>query len=613
MASASDGMHTSISGETAFVDAQENASGVAVLPSHKVIQLYDPVQTSSATAQPGMSQAPSMTTLADNHIAVPVSEGVDPAIDAPVRIKTTRNVPVTTRCLEEGPWSHEGSRGSMMIPQAHGLHVMAPGQHPSELEGINDEKGAVHEEEDLVVKWDGIDDREKTLEMNFYFRLYLVALNGMITLCTAFCSSVPTSVLPEIIMEFKTTPEVAKASVFLFVGAFSFAPLVWAPLSEIIGRRIVFIVSYTGFVCFNVGCMLAPNIGSLIVFRILAGACGSSSFSNSPAVIANLFSLKYLVIGIVIFAFAPTAGPCMGPIVGGYISNAGANWRWVFRVCTIVSFVMLLLLVFTMPETLDGLRLKKKAQRLRKETGRPYVAPMEQRHLELAKLPGTVIGKPIKMLFTEPMLFFITLYLAFLYGTVYLLFIAYPAVFGVLHGFREGGIGLSFLGFFVGCIVAGMYCIFVDQRRYLKAFEKNNHQLLPPEARIETTMVASIIITGALFWFAWTSLPSVSFWSPLIAGGVFGAGLFLVFMGFLVYITEVYIANAASAMAANTIVRSAFGAGFPMFGEQMYRTLKPKWASTVLAFIALAMVPIPFVLYKYGPKLRQMSHSARAK
>ncbi|WFD20802.1 hypothetical protein MCAP1_003056 [Malassezia caprae] len=610
---ASDKMHASVSGETTFVDAQEYGQGVPVPPSHKVVKLYDPVNVAPVAQPASNASVPLTAALAGKTIAVPASEGDAPVMSAPVVIKTTRNVPVTERCLEEGPWSHEGSRGSLMIPQAHGLDVKSPGEHPSERNDTDHEKGAVHEEDEFIVKWDGVDDRENVMNLNIYYRLYLVALNGVLTLCTAFCSAAPTAILPQMVMEFRTTPEVAKASVFLFVGAFSFAPLVWAPMSEMFGRRIVFIISYAGFVCFNVGCMLAPNIASMIVFRILAGACGSSSFSNSPAVIASLFSLKYLVIGIVVFAFAPTGGPCLGPIVGGYVSNAGANWRWVFRACTIFSFVMLLLVVFTMPETLDALRLKKKAQRLRKETGKPYVAPIERRHLEFSKLPAQVIGKPIKMLFTEPMLFFITLYLSFLYGTVYLLFIAYPAVFGVIHGFRQGGVGLTFLGFFTGCILGGVYCLLVDQRRYLKAFEKNNGQLLPPERRIESAMGASIIITAALFWFAWTSLPSVSFWSPLIAGGLFGTGVFMVFMGFLVYITEVYIANAASAMAANTIVRSAFGAGFPMFGEQMYRNLEPKWASTVLAFIALAMVPIPFALYKFGPQLRRMSRSARAK
>ena len=102
----------------------------------------------------------------------------------------------------------------------------------------------------------------------------------------------------------------------------------------------------------------------------------------------------------------------------------------------------------------------------------------------------------------------------------------------------------------------------------------------------------------------------MTFWSPLVACGMFGTATLFIFLSLFTYVTEVYLANAASAIAANTVVRSAFGAGFPMFGQQMYETLKPRWATCVLAFIALAMFPIPFVFYRYGHVIRSWSKNA---
>ena len=99
-----------------------------------------------------------------------------------------------------------------------------------------------------------------------------MTLAAALTLCTSFTSSVPSNIAFQMTEEFNTTINVTKAAIFMYVAGFCFAPLVWAPLSEMYGRRIVFIVSFTGFVCFNVGCMLAPNIGAMIVFRIFAGA-----------------------------------------------------------------------------------------------------------------------------------------------------------------------------------------------------------------------------------------------------------------------------------------------------------------------------------------------------
>lgn len=523
------------------------------------------------------------------------------------------NLHLSKHELETGTWGFEGHRGGMEFPELAGINVDENEPEEGRPVPTEAEEEAKYEEETqhILVKWDGKDDGEHTLNMNFYYRCYLTILAGVLTLCTAFTSSAPSGIIVDMVEDFKTTPNVAKASVFLFVASFCFAPLIWAPLSETFGRRIVFIISFTGFVCFNVGCMLAPNIGSMIAFRILSGAFGSSSLSNAPAMIAGLFHIYYLMTGIVIFAIAPIAGPCIGPIISGFITDSGTDWRWLFRACTIFSFVLLLLVIFTMAETHDPIRLRMKAERLRRETGdNRYVAPIELRKVDPMKMAVQVVCKPIKMLFFEPMLMAVTIYIGFVYGTLYLLFVAYPVVFIQLHGFRWGPEGLTFLGFFVGCFLSALYCIFVDQTLYLKTIKAKNVIMLPAERRLMTSMIGAPFLTISLFWFAWTSFSSVSYWSPLVAGGMFGAGLFFIFLSLMTYITEVYLLNAASAQAANMVVRSAFGAGFPMFGEPMYHNLNPRWATTVLAFIALAMVPIPFALYKFGHKIRSLSKHA---
>lgn len=204
-----------------------------------------------------------------------------------------------------------------------------------------------------------------------------------------------------------------------------------------------------------------------------------------------------------------------------------------------------------MPEPLEAIRLKYKAQRLRRETGDDrYVAPIEMRHIEWSHIIGQTLGKPVH------------------------------------------------------------YCLFVDQPMYKKQYEANGNRPLPHEIRLRPALVGSIVLTVALFWFAAASFPSVSFWCAIVAGCFVAMGIFLVFLCLLTYITEVYLVNAASALAANTVVRSAFGCGFPMFGKQMYDTLKPRYASVILGFIALAMEPIPFVFYKYGDRIRALSRNA---
>merc|ERR1712072_321566 len=126
----------------------------------------------------------------------------------------------------------------------------------------------------------------------------------------------------------------------------------------------------------------------------------------------------------------------------------------------------------------------------------------------------------------------------------------------------------------------------------------------PPEARLPSCMVGGIAVPVGLFWFAWTNYPSIHWMASIAAGVPFGFGMVLVFLGIMNYLIDAYTIFAASVLAANAVLRSIFGAVFPLFTSQMYANLGIHWASTIPAFLALACVPFPFLFYRYGPKIR---------
>ena len=142
-------------------------------------------------------------------------------------------------------------------------------------------------------------------------------------------------------------------------------------------------------------------------------------------------------------------------------------------------------------------------------------------------------------------------------------------------------------------------------------YERKVHQFaplpVPPEHRLEICMVASPLFAASFFWIGWTAYRSVSFWAPLLAGLPLGGSIIFLFLGLFNYTIDAYLEMSASALSAMTVVRSMFGAGFPLFATQMYEVLNPHWASTLLGFIAVALAPIPFVLRAYGHRLRRMS------
>jgi len=141
-----------------------------------------------------------------------------------------------------------------------------------------------------------------------------------------------------------------------------------------------------------------------------------------------------------------------------------------------------------------------------------------------------ILFKPFQVLFAETMLIAITVYMSFMYGVVYLLFEAYPVVFGQEHGFNPGVTGLMLLNLVVGSAIgAALYIIWINPRCD-RAVEEYAPDPVPPEFRLEVALIGTPLFSISFFWFAWTSFPFISFVSPLIAGGVMGLAIYLIFV-----------------------------------------------------------------------------------
>ncbi|EJD04797.1 MFS general substrate transporter [Fomitiporia mediterranea MF3/22] len=466
-------------------------------------------------------------------------------------------------------------------------------------------------QDDHLVEFDP-DDPLNPKNWSRSYRWLLTVLSGVIVLNASFASSAPSGIIPQLVEEFGMSSEVSALTIALFVAGYCIGPIVWGPLSEQIGRRPVFIISFTVYTGFQIGNALSKNIASILIFRLLGGTFAAAPMTNSGALISDIWDAGTRGKAMALFALAPFAGPALGPIVSGYINNAHVSWRWLFWVLTMFAGVCLVGIILLIPETFAPIIMVTKAKELRKQTGdEKYYAPMEKMPKRgVLKYLEETIARPFKILFQEPMLIAITVYMSFVYGCLYLLFEAYPIVFEGLHHFSTGTGGLMFLPVFGGGAAGVFAYLFYFNPRYERLIEHYKPRSVPPEARLEVAIVASPIFAIGFFWFAWTSFPSISFWAPMMSGLLIGATVVLVFLALLNYIVDAYLFVAASALAANTVARSSFGAAFPLFGQQMYDALNPRWASTLIGCIALIMIPIPLVLRRYGPTLRKRSKHA---
>ncbi|TQS33095.1 hypothetical protein Golomagni_06572, partial [Golovinomyces magnicellulatus] len=300
-----------------------------------------------------------------------------------------------------------------------------------------------------------------------------------------------------------------------------------------------------------------------------------------------------------------------GPLVGGFAAQLGplkggftAPWTWPIWELMWLSAFCLVFLFFLFPETSANNILLRRTRRLRKLTGNQRLTCEPELMAENMTARDIVLMslvRPFTLNFTEPMVFMLNLYIALIYGLLYIWFESFVIVFVEIYGFTLGEEGLSFLGIFVGaCIVIPPFFLYLHY--YLEPkFDENGE--LQPEERLPPCFIGAFCIPICLFWFGWSARPSIHWIMPIIGSGWFAIGAFLLFQAILNYLPDAYPNHAASVLAGNDFMRSAFGAGFPLFATAMYKNLGVGWASSTLAFISIAFIPIPFILYKLSGQL----------
>lgn len=487
---------------------------------------------------------------------------------------------------------------------SHWKMIFDQGVTTKEIEEY-DYEGEGTEDDPYVVEWIENDPRNPMTWAKTKKWIIAIAVANSV-LVVSFCSSAFSGGIQQIMMEFDVSQEIVTLGVSLFVLGFALGPLLWAPFSEIYGRQLVFVGTYTAFVAFNAGAAGGPNIYGLLILRFFAAAFGSSPLTNSGGVIADVFNANERGLAMSIFSAAPFMGPVLGPIIGGFLGMT-EGWRWVHGLMAIWSGAMLIIAGLLVPETYPPVLLRRRAERLSKLKGKVYRSrtDIEQGKTTLGEAFSTGLKRPWILLFCEPIVLLLSLYHAIIYGILYMLFGAFPIVYRLGRGWNEGISGLPFVAVAIGIFLAITYVVLYDNKEYMKKVKASGVGFAAPEARLPMCIVGGIALPIGLFWFAWTNSPSLP-WAASVVGSIpFGFGMVLIFLSIMNYLIDSYTIFAASVLAGNGIIRSVFGAAFPLFTKQMYDSLGIHWASSIPAFLAVACIPLPFLFYKYGATIRK--------
>ncbi|KAI9832244.1 MAG: hypothetical protein M1819_004422 [Sarea resinae] len=455
---------------------------------------------------------------------------------------------------------------------------------------------------DAIVDFDGKDDLYHPLNWSLGKKCITTALYGMTTMGATLASAIYSPGIPQISDHFHVGQEVSTLGLTFLLFGFGLGTLLWAPLSEVYGRKPAVLTPYFIGAVFSIGTATAKDIQTVLLTRFFAGLFASAPVTNTGGVMGDIWAPEQRGVAIVFYALAVVVGPCLGPIIGGAVVQSYLRWRWTEYLTAIWMFFILILDVLILDESYPPVLLVYKARRLRHESGNWALhARHEEWDVSLRELATKYLVRPFQMLLT-PICFLVALYASFVYGIVYLNLASFPIVFQEHRGWNPLVGSLPFLALLIG-ILFGAVVNILNQGFYISRLKANNGRPVP-EARLPPMMIGSVFFSGGLFIFGWTSDKDIPWIASCIGAACMGLGFTTIFQAALNYLVDVFLRYAASAIAANTFLRSILGGVFPLFATPMFHHMGIGWASSVLGFFAAAMIPIPFLFYIYGRRIR---------
>jgi MFS family permease len=482
--------------------------------------------------------------------------------------------------------------------------------------------------------------------------------------------------------------------------------MVLAPLSEMNGRYPVFVAAGAVYVVFQAVCGVVTTLEGMLVARFMVGV-GASVFSTMVGgVIADMWDAKGRNTPMAVFSGSVLAGTGAGPLVAAVMAERmaeGERWKWIFWHQVVMGGVTMVLLVVFFRESRGSVLLSRKARALNKwyeklegegyfgvwgggvgedaglravlladgsdeEKGSidkhpqaaaglrriRWLVKEDEERASLGKMIANSVSRPFHLLFTEPVVFFFSLWVAFAWGILYLTFGSIPLVFQLVYGWTLEEAGYGFVSLIVGAVLATAIGIWQEgilqhpkwaadiplgatssasntgdttddssnkttstvstptppRSDRIWAFLRRHFPASAPESRLYFTCITSTLLPIGLFIFGFTSRPDTHWIAPAFGLTLATMGILLIYLAVFNYFADTYHKYASSALAAQSFCRNVLGGAFPLVMEPLFTNLGEAGAGGLLGGIATALTVVPWVLVFFGERIRARSRFA---
>ena len=355
-----------------------------------------------------------------------------------------------------------------------------------------------------VVDWTDSADIRRPINWTLKKKWANCSIISVLTFLTPLASSMVAPAVPKMMSEFKSTDTtLASFIVSIYILGYAIGPLFIAPMSEIYGRMPVYHICNIMFVIWNMACALSPNLGGLLVFRLLAGIAGSCPITIFAGSIADVFIQEQRGGAMAICALGPLIGPVIGPVAGGFLSEA-AGWRWIYWLLTIAGGVTAFFSIIFQRETYEPVLLQRLTNKLKKDTGNENLRSKLDSGISKKEFFTRAIVRPTKMLIFSPIVLLLSIYMAIVYGYLYLLFTTLTPVYEEVYGFGPGPVGLVFLGIGIGSMLGLVIFGALSDRLLKRLTARNGTGEMKPEYRLPPLLLGCLFIPIGLFWYGWS-------------------------------------------------------------------------------------------------------------
>lgn len=382
---------------------------------------------------------------------------------------------------------------------------------------------------------------------------------------------------------------------------------------------------------FSIASGAAKDVQTLLITRFCTGFFGSALVTHTGSVLADIWRPTERGYAIMAYSLAVVIGPTIAPVVGGAITQGGLGWRWTQYVCNsipssiarshwktdftrqmagILTLTIAIVDAFVICESYELILLVRKAGRLRAASGNWALhAEFEVRtqRITVKYYINNFAIRPFAILAT-PICFFISIYASFIFGVFYASLAAFPIIYEEGRGWNKLVGTFPFFVLLVGVYISSVVGAF-NQWYYNRRYNAPGCKVIP-EARLLSMMFGSAFFAGGLFILGWTAEKEERI-ASFTGIALMGYGFFTIFQSALNYLVDTFKTYGASAIATNTFLRSSFTALFPLFIEPMYHRLGTNWATSVFGLFATVLIPIPFVLFTYGERIRARGRYSR--